>query len=139
MSIKVALQNPFNGEIKFVKVGWSWTLFFFSTFLGIPLFLRKLIAWGFVFVTLNVLGALGTVIGGSGGLAISALVNLIDIVLMIIMAVKGNELTAKALLARGWRFVDPNSEMTKFAKMRWHIFDQPAASPAPPLSQPSQV
>ena len=47
--MKVQLKNTTTGEVVQIKVGWSWTLFFFSPFLGIPLFLRKLHVWGGVF------------------------------------------------------------------------------------------
>jgi hypothetical protein len=40
--IKVTMKNPKTGESKEIKVGWSWILFLFSCFLGLPLFLRKL-------------------------------------------------------------------------------------------------
>jgi hypothetical protein len=122
MAIKVALQNPFSSEIRLVKVGWSWTLFFFSTFGGIILFRRKLVAWGSVFLAINALAFVG---GVSGSPAIGLLVGVLQIILPIIMGAKGNELTARALLGRGWRFVEPDSETTRYGKMRWRIFDQP--------------
>ena len=52
MRVDVAFKNPRTGELRKVKVGWSWTLFLFSGVLGIPLFLRKLNIWGFVFLAL---------------------------------------------------------------------------------------
>lgn len=45
----VLMKNSKTNETKEVKVGFSWTLFFFSGFFGIPLFLRKLYRWGGVF------------------------------------------------------------------------------------------
>ena len=30
--MKIAMKNPRTGEIKEVKVGWSWTLFYFQVF-----------------------------------------------------------------------------------------------------------
>lgn len=42
----VMLVNEKTGEKKNIKVGWSWTSFFFSGCLGIPLFLRRLHVWG---------------------------------------------------------------------------------------------
>jgi hypothetical protein len=53
------------------------------------------------------------------------LVQLLGFGLTIFMGAKGNEITAKNYLSLGWRFVEPNSDMTKYAKMRWHMFDQP--------------
>lgn len=37
------------------------------------------------------------------------------------LAIKGNEMTAKNYLEQGWMFVEPESEITKLAKMRWGI------------------
>jgi hypothetical protein len=130
MAITVALKNPNSGEIKLIKVGWSWTLFFFSPFFGIPVFRRGLIAWGYVFLTLSVLAGIGNLVGNdSGGIAILLLVNIVDLVLMIFMGIKGNEMTAKNYLARGWRFLEPNSDTTRFAKMNWQLSDQTVAQP----------
>jgi hypothetical protein len=42
----IQLFNPITGEIKEIKLGWSWTCFFFSSTFGIPLFLRDLNVWG---------------------------------------------------------------------------------------------
>jgi hypothetical protein len=56
MAINVAFQNPTTGEIKSVKVGWSWLLLFLSGVFGIPLFMRKLTMWGFVFLAANLFG-----------------------------------------------------------------------------------
>ena len=50
--MKVAMTNPKTGEVKEVKVGWSWILFLFSGFFGLPLFLRKLHVWGGIFLIL---------------------------------------------------------------------------------------
>lgn len=47
--MKIALVNE-SGVQQVVKVGFSWTVFFFAFFFGIPLFLRKLIWQGFVMV-----------------------------------------------------------------------------------------
>jgi hypothetical protein len=50
--MRVMLKNEKSGELKEVKVGWSWVLFLFSGFLGIPLFLRRLNGLGLVFLVL---------------------------------------------------------------------------------------
>jgi hypothetical protein len=43
--------------------------------------------------------------------------------LQIFVAIKGNEMTAKNYLKNGWTFVEPDSKLTKMAKMRWGITD----------------
>ena len=42
----VTLRNKMSGAIKRQKIGWSWTCLFFSSVLGIPLFIRGLHVWG---------------------------------------------------------------------------------------------
>jgi hypothetical protein len=46
----VTFKNPKSGELKPVKVGWSWVLFLFSGVFGIPSFLRQLNGLGAVFL-----------------------------------------------------------------------------------------
>lgn len=136
MAIDVALQNPFTGETTRVKVGWSWVLFLFSGAFGIPLFRRKLQTWGFVFLAINLVAMVCQIaIDNAAAQLLLILVQLLAIGLIIFMGVKGNEITAKNYLAQGWTFVDPNSEITRYAKMRWHIFDQPDMQRAPPVRE----
>ena len=54
--MKVAMTNPKTGEVREVKVGWSWILFLFSGFFGLPLFLRKLHVWGGIFLIIWLIG-----------------------------------------------------------------------------------
>ena len=119
--MKVGMRNPKTGEIKEVKVGWSWTIFFFSGILGIPLFLRGLHMWGAVFLaigTINVVVPTPT----DEAQALAVVINaLIFLGLQVFMSIKGNELTAKNYLEKDWTFVDPESENTKQAKQRWGI------------------
>jgi len=120
--MKVAIKNPKTGEIKEVKVGWSWVLFLFSGLFGLPLFLRKLNVWGAVFLSLWVLLMIApAVILGEEGQTIYILLNLIFLGLEIFLGIKGNEMTVKNYLENNWVFVDPDSELTKMAKMRWGI------------------
>ena len=120
--MKVSMKNPKTGEIKEIKVGWSWTLFFFSGFFGLPLFLRKLHVWGSIFLSLWVLNMImGAALAPEQALVYSILFMFIQIGLAIFIGIKGNEMTAKNHLENNWVFIDPNSEITKLAKMRWGI------------------
>jgi len=116
------MKNPKTGELKEVKVGWSWTLFLFAGFFGLPLFLRRLHIWGAIFLVLWVVNLVGTtVVTGDAGALITVILFVVFFGLQIFLGIKGNEMTAKNYLEHNWTFVDPNSEITKMAKMRWGI------------------
>jgi hypothetical protein len=120
--MKVDFKNPKTGELKSVKVGWSWTLFLFSGFLGFPLFLRGLNVWGGVFLALWIVNLLFAAIGDSDQASGAAILfTFIFLGLAIWAAIKGNELTAKNYLEKGWNFTDPDSAQTNFAKGKWGI------------------
>jgi hypothetical protein len=116
-------KNPKTGELKKVKIGWSWTLFFFSALFGLPLFLRKLYIWGAVLLVLWVVNLLGpSIVGEDDGIAVNVLLSFILLGLQIWLGIKGNEMTAKNYLEHGWRFAEPQSDITKFACRKWGIF-----------------
>jgi hypothetical protein len=123
MKIEVPFKNTKTAEIRKVKVGWSWTLFFFSGWLGVPLFMRKLNRLGMVF--LGLWGS-STILQfsmgrGNGSEGLAVIVFLIAVGLSIWIGVKGNELTAKNYLNAGWQFAEPDSEATRFGKLKWGI------------------
>lgn len=142
--MQVALTNPRTGEIKYVKVGWSWVLFLFSGFLGIPLFVRGLNALGAIFLALWVLNFFVNIavdLTEAGAVLFFFAFQLILVGLAIWMGIKGNAYTAKRLLEAGWLFVEPDSDLTKFAKMRWGLHFMPTMSAYPqgyPGAQPGQ-
>ncbi len=125
--MEVVMKHPKTGDLKGVKVGWSWTLFLFSGLFGLPLFLRRLYGWGALFFLLWVLNLLTITmldpVGPTAG--IRALSNLtlwsLMLGLQIFLGIKGNKMTAKNYLEHNWTFLDPDSEVTKMAKRRWGI------------------
>ncbi len=119
--MQIVLKNPKSGELREVKVGWSWTLFFFSWFAGLPLFLRKLNGLGAIFLALFVVDIATAIPLSEIMEQTSVLIALIQISISIWLAIKGNEMTAKNYLELGWEFVDPDSDVTKMAKGKWGI------------------
>lgn len=124
MTIKVDLKNPRTGETKAIKVGWSWTLFLFSGFLGIPAFLRKLNTWGYVFLAIWGVNAVilfsASPTGRAGWMVVS---NIAMLGLCAFLGHKGNEMTVKNLLDLGWVFAEPNSPEVAIARKRWKLAD----------------
>ncbi len=120
--MKVEMKNPKTGEIKEIKVGWSWTLFLFSNAYGLPLFLRKLTTWGHFMLIFVAIGNMITwvtptirVIDATAGIFAWALG------LAIFFGIKGNEMTAKNYLELGWEFCNSDSNEVKTAKAKWGI------------------
>ena len=54
--MKVQFNNPRTGQVKSVKLGWSWSLFLSGGLIGLPLFLQGLCIWGAVMASLWALG-----------------------------------------------------------------------------------
>lgn len=121
--MKISMTNPSTGETKEVKVGWSWILFLFSGFLGLPLFLRKLNIWGSLFLILWIVYIITPTIMQfeDDRLGLEILFNMIFLGLSIWLGIKGNEMTVKNYLELGWEFTYPQSQETKFAKGKWGI------------------
>ena len=121
--MKVAMTNPKTGEVREVKVGWSWILFLFSGFFGLPLFLRKLHVWGGIFLILWIVYIIAPSImqNEEEALGLMILLNLVFLGLQIWLGIKGNEMTAKNYLELGWNFTNPNSDEVKFSKGKWGI------------------
>lgn len=118
--MKVSMTNPKTGEIKDIKVGWSWILFLFSQFFGLPLFLRKLYVWGSIFFLFYISYLFILELHNEEGVA-NLLLGLNTIGLSIWLGIKGNEMTVKNYLELGWTFTNPDSDEVKFAKGKWGI------------------
>lgn len=120
--MKVMLKNEKTGELKGIKVGWSWVLFFWSGFLGIPLFLRRLNMFGIMFLALWFLNfVVNFALPPSETIIVQCGLFPLFFGLTIWMGVKGNELTAKNYLENGWVFLNADSEETKHAKEKWKL------------------
>ena len=113
-SIRVSLKDGKTGTMREVKVGWSWTLFLFSGLFGLPLFLRRVPACGFVFLALWAVGLLGPLAGGNVS-AIAVLLLSLFVLLHVFLGIKGNEMILRNYLERGWRFAEPDSDAAQLA------------------------
>lgn len=122
--MNIKMKNSKTSEIKEIKVGWSWVLFLFSGFLGIPLFLRKLHIWGAVMFgiwVVQVIAPSATSSDPNEQFGLFLILSLMYIGFSIFFGIKGNEMTAKNYLENGWVFVEPEAEATKIAKLKWGI------------------
>ena len=114
----IALER--NGDIKSIKVGWSWTMFFFSTAFGIIWFMRGLKEIGFVILGLNLLALILNSLG-EGAMPFWMCLQIGLAIFGIWAALKANELTVRTLLGRGYRLMHPESPSVTFAKAKWGL------------------
>jgi hypothetical protein len=130
----VALRNKTTGEIKLQKIGWSWTCFLFSPVLGIPLFLRKLNAWGGIMIAIWAVNVIAPQIsrGVAEYLIIAVGIFLIQCGFMIFFGISGNRMAGKNYLEHGWEFAEGNADATKMACAKWGL-------PQPQSTVPSRL
>jgi hypothetical protein len=130
--MQVRFRDPGTGRLKDVKVGWSWTLFMYSGLFGLPLFLRKLHFWGLVFLALSIVDMLAPAVVDTDTPTYLGLMFLIFLLPAIWIGLMGNEMTAKALLERGWLLVDPQSDAARQACRKWGLVPRSPDATWPP-------
>lgn len=132
MAIRVTFQHPKTGELKQIKVGFSWTLFFFATALGIPLFIRKLTGLGFLALIICLANAILPELDADRDVRrlLSVLTFNAAFGMNAWMAITGNEKTAKRLLEGGWVFAHPQSPEANLARQKWRLPEHPSVAPA---------
>lgn len=113
MAVSVFLENPTTKKVAHIKVGWSWTVFFFG-WTGIPLFKRKMTAWGVAMIIFSIAGSAYSIATDKPQPAILLIVN-------IMLAATANKTFAKILLSDGWQFADPASDGAMAAKAKWGL------------------
>lgn len=116
----VPFKNDRTGELKHVKVGWSWILFLWSGLMGIPLFVRRLYFLGIVFFFIWVANIVAASVAEEDPVFL-VIVGTVHFVLQSFLGFKGNEITAKNYLRRGWSFADPHNETAKYARTKWRL------------------
>jgi hypothetical protein len=125
-AIRLGLKPPGGGRIKWVKDGFAWDLFVLSPLLGLPLFWRKLHAWGALmlglllawFVAWFLLGrfADGHTVNLAGDVFAA-----IFFVLDLFLGWRGNRMTAQAYVRHGWTVDHPDYAATRKLMARWKL------------------
>ena len=126
----VMLINRVNGERKQLKTGFSLEMFFGSSFLGFPLFgviffVRQLYGLGGIYFAGSMVFYLTWIVGAStdsdGAGVFRGLMWLTALLASVLFGVKGNEMTAKSLLRKGWTILDDGSGSARAAKLKWGL------------------
>lgn len=116
-------KHPATGEVKTIKVGWSWTCFFFSSFFGIPLFIRKLYYFAIAMICMDIAYFMPNAFLYEGDAKIvMVFLNIIIFIASIYFAIKANEMAAKNYIESGWEVLDKNQESIKFNLNKMGIF-----------------
>lgn len=119
--------HPVTGEIRQVKIGNSWILFFFGTFFGIPFFIRKMYSWG-ILMCLLLIAYFTTLFLSIESRADEAnlYLSLLQFALLWLQGyflVDGNKMTAKYYLMQGFRIKNDNKLVKKQVKITWNFTD----------------
>jgi hypothetical protein len=115
----VILRNKITGELKKQKIGWSWTCFFWS-YLGIPLFIRRLNVWGATVVAFYLTGLLMDALPYPEGKAASIVLGIIGFVFAVHFGRAANSMAGKQFLENGWEFADAPIAVAT-AKAMWGL------------------
>lgn len=127
------IKNEKTGDVQFVKAGWSWDLFLFSGFFGIPWFFRGVKLYGliglFIGIYVSFCGYVefpelfdGAQVVESLSLKLILVRSFLITGFCIFGGIKGNEITIKNYYKSGYRFVDPTSEDVIEMNKRYRIF-----------------
>lgn len=120
--MKAVLKNPRTGELRKIKVGFSWVLFLLSSLVGIPLFLQRLYLLGALMIVVNIASSSIMNSAAEANSGPGVLLGLgVQLAYLLYLGIKGNELTAKSLLDKGWVFAKPDSPEAQLAASRWSI------------------
>ena len=119
----IRLKQKQSGKEKRISTGFAWDLFLCAGFFGVPLFWRRLHAWGAVILAL---WCVDLVIGRlpiSDATARSAEAGLFAafIAFQLFLGFMGNRLTAKTYLAHGWTVDQAGDLGAKRVIERWKL------------------
>lgn len=98
--MNIRYYAPYNIDTHYdVKSGFSWTLLLFSTIFGLPFWFRRMYAYGLGMSLLNLL----CMVFYNSNQEAYGIICLIQIVLCVFFAIKGNEITRNYLESQGWK------------------------------------
>jgi hypothetical protein len=119
----IRLRQKQSGKEKRVATGFAWDLFLFAGVFGLPLFWRRLHAWGAVILGLWCLDlVIGRVPVSHATARIAEGVLFASfLALQLLLGFIGNRLTARAYLAHGWTIDQPGDPGVKRVVTRWKL------------------
>jgi hypothetical protein len=120
VAIKVGMKNA-AGDVKLVKVGWSWTCFLFGSFYGVPWYMRKLPIYGAIGAAIGILNTLSYILWGDAFTSLDAILGIASICFCCFGGMKANELTIRNYFEKGYKFTNPESAEFALMNNKYHI------------------
>ncbi len=120
----VAFENAATGEMKRMLLRFDATLFCLAGCFGLPFFWRGLYGWGLFFAMLSAIDVIlfeSTPVTNPMWPPEVWVYGVARAILQVWLGINGNKITARHLLAHGWKFANPDDETTRWAKSRWGI------------------
>ena len=122
-------KHPVTGEMRNLKIGFSWTVLFFAGAFGIPLWIRRLhipatimcVLWLGGFILQAQIETARTYDTRDTAIAALLMLAIGQFVYQLYLAFNANEMAAKNYLREGWKFADENSEISRHARMQWRM------------------
>ncbi|WP_445961307.1 hypothetical protein [Azospirillum aestuarii] len=122
-AMKIQMVNPTTKDIRSLTTEFDWGAFLSVFVFGIPHFLRGLHVHGGIIIALNLFSLTPLLMPlDEQGMMVSLLAYLgLFVGVAVAFGVKGSEQYAKALLARGYLFQNPEGELAQAARSKWSI------------------
>jgi hypothetical protein len=128
---KITLYNKDRDHIHMASTGFSWSLFLFSSFLGIPCFIKNLYGYGFGFLIINVVNIVNYMMNDSSVNSANTNVTMtlliwvgslvLSFIVSLLMGINGNKLSIRSYLNDGYSFAYPNDPYVRTIKMELGI------------------
>ena len=115
--------HPVTGEKRQVKIGLSWTLFFFGKFFGIPFFIRKMYSLGIIICVLNIVHIIISFVDDYYQTKFLVPLSYGEIGLLFVLLFQGNKMTAQYYLKQGFRIENDDELVKKQVKIAWKFTD----------------
>ena len=121
--MKISLRHAGTGDLRTVNIGWSWSLFIASGFLGLPLFFRGMALWGTVMMITWCVSFVPPIVTGpdAGFHIMDWSLTIVTLTLCVFLGLKGNALTAKRYFSLGYEFANPDSGEARVAAESWGL------------------
>jgi hypothetical protein len=104
--MSISLQYPGTGQVRVFAEGWSWSCFFGSAVLGVPLFKRGLFIWGSGMLVFDLVTVIVGWIDTDMADTLYFWLSLIGLAASVFFGFMANTLAAQQALARGWQYTD---------------------------------